>query len=414
MNIDMTYIKKTTTKNATPKAPVVNSTVAQIELQIVSLKSQIRSLDTQILQQQKAQKDYANTSQYKNNPTNPLFKAAYDKYTTTITSLQVKRKQLAEQLKTVDIKGGKGTTTTTTTAPVPKATTPKLNDDGAPKINISATKENYFSSIEGSVNTALERGVNFPISVNDATLLKAANLWKSGVSNKGIIKTWQAPGGYTNTQLTDTGGTLVNSNQTSLDSTVRGFQFHYNPGSITMAYKGVPDVDVSMYSANIERFNLMGPTTNQSTISFSLVINRMTDAHYMEDPANGVFKKTSLGDYSTVYNRAPVSGKYNELKAIYEQGTMYDIEFFLRVLLGFQIKSALRNTSNGGLTADMGWVSPRPVELHLGNNLKYVVFIGGFEVQHVIFNDRMVPIFSTVSLTMNRVPDYNSMTLKKA
>jgi hypothetical protein len=391
-------------KNFKPKVAIDKAV-----LQANALGAQIKALDAKIALLKAEQTKFVNSQEYQSHLNSTAFKQRYDKYVTDISALQTQRKSLNAKLKAIKITSPNGND-----APPPPKGTPTPNDDGAPSINISATKENYFSSTELSINKFTESASNFPINVDDAALRKASSLWNTGVSNKGIIKTWQSPTGYTNTQITDKNGSLSNVEQTYLDKTVRGFQFHYNPGSVTMKYKGVPDVDVSMYSANIERFNLMGPSTNQSTISFSLIINRMTDVHYMDNPKNGKFKKESLGDYSSVYNRPPVDGKFDELKAIYEQGTMYDVEFLLRVLLGFQIKSALRNTANGGLTADMGWVSPRPVELHLGNNLKYVVFIGGFDIQHVIFNDRMVPIFSTVSLEMNRIPDYNSITLKKA
>ena len=69
---------------------------------------------------------------------------------------------------------------------------------------------------------------------------------------------------------------------------------------------------------------------------------------------------------------------------------------------GFEVDSQLGR----GKTADMGFVIPRPVELHLGNKLRYLVYINGFSLNHVIFDERMVPMFTTLSVTANRVPDY--------
>jgi hypothetical protein len=71
-------------------------------------------------------------------------------------------------------------------------------------------------------------------------------------------------------------------------------------------------------------------------------------------------------------------------------------------LFGFEVDSQLGR----GKTADMGFVIPRPVELHLGNKLRYLVYVNGFSLNHVIFDTRMVPLFTTLSITANRVPDY--------
>jgi hypothetical protein len=80
---------------------------------------------------------------------------------------------------------------------------------------------------------------------------------------------------------------------------------------------------------------------------------------------------------------------------------MYDIEFFLRTVMGFTIPTQFR-----GNTADVGWTGAMPVELHLGVGMRYWVTIDAFTVNHVIFDERMVPVFSTVNIAANRLPDY--------
>ena len=49
-------------------------------------------------------------------------------------------------------------------------------------------------------------------------------------------------------------------------------------------------------------------------------------------------------------------------------------------------------------------------ELHLGAGLRYKVRLNGITVKHIIFNERMVPMFSIVSLNLARY--YDSATLK--
>lgn len=335
-----------------------------------------------------------------------------EKYYSSIAKLQAEKSTLNKRISVIDgsiaSSTKKGTTTTTPTTPNSRVS------DGKPRVNLSATKENYFTS-SAFLKDTLESDTNFPAyytpdgkAVNTTAIKTAQNLWTAGSSSKGVIQTWSPAVTYTDSTQIVKG--METGQQSALDSTIRAFQFHYNPGSVSMVYRGVPDMDISLFSANIEKFNLMSPSTNMSTIEFSLVINRMSDMHYI-DPASG-YKKSGVTYTGGVYTREPViNSKYNELKDIYDKGTMYDAEYLLHVLVGYQLHSALRK---GGLTPDMGWVSPRPVELHLGNNLRYLVFISGFQIDHAIFNERMVPLLSTIKLSGTRIPDYDGANFKKA
>jgi hypothetical protein len=91
-----------------------------------------------------------------------------------------------------------------------------------------------------------------------------------------------------------------------------------------------------------------------------------------------------------------------EEQDIYNKGTMYDLEFLLRVLMGTTMDSYLR----GENTADMGWLPAIPVELHLGKSLRYLGVVNSLNINHMIFNERMVPLFSTVDIAFARLPDY--------
>jgi hypothetical protein len=307
-----------------------------------------------------------------------------------------------------DVKTGTGTGTGTNTA-----TGSNKSLDGKPKVNLSATKENYFTTTSFLKDT-LESDTNFPAlytpegkAVNSTALKSADTLWTANKSSKGVIQTWNSSAAYTSSAelLSGSGATQ----KYNLEGDIRAFQFHYNPGSVSMVYRGVPDVDISVYTANIEKFNLMSPQTNMSTIQFSLVLNRMSDMHYITP--SGDYRRPGVAYKGDVYSRDPrTTTKYNELKDIYEKGTMYDVEYLLNVLVGYQLNSALRK---GSLTSDMGWVSPRPVELHLGSNLRYLIFISEFQIDHAIFNERMVPLLSTVKLSGTRIPDYDGSKVQK-
>jgi hypothetical protein len=71
---------------------------------------------------------------------------------------------------------------------------------------------------------------------------------------------------------------------------------------------------------------------------------------------------------------------------------------------GFMTSTNYKSTLMGR-TNDPGWLPVRPVELHLGNKLRYRVRIASLEVNHKIFNQQMVPIFSEVSISCMRYWD---------
>jgi hypothetical protein len=178
-----------------------------------------------------------------------------------------------------------------------------------------------------------------------------------------------------------------------------------------MAYAGTPLVDPNFEASGQDNFNLVGTGVTQSTIQFQLLINRMYDMkHYWrEDEVGGGAPGTLRPESRNAYGLEKAILDEKTQKAIYNMGTMYDLEFLLRTIMGYTMKSSLRDYSFlGGGTADMGFLGARPVELHLGKNMRYLVFITGINVEHVIFDNRMVPLFSNVAITCSRLPDYQS------
>lgn len=272
--------------------------------------------------------------------------------------------------------------------------------------NVSAVKEAYFYTGMSFVNKAdtdwsgagatdkfdnIIWSGNTPGKVNDAN-----DLWATSVSSnsKGMIQTWNPPGGR--------GGYInpTDSNFTTLSTSNSvqryGFQFLYNPTTIEMSYGGVADVDPGMQSSGTEEFLLSNPSVFKSTINLQVVINRMFDFQYINQ--DGI-KSGQISDFYA--GNVPTT---NDLKRIYERGTMYDVEFLLQTMFPYEpIESQLR-----GKTSDIGFLGASPVELHLGNKLRYVAQINNISVNHVIFDNRMVPLFTTISISTNRIPDYRA------
>lgn len=252
------------------------------------------------------------------------------------------------------------------------------------KVNVGAVKEAYFSSQASFTELANLSGTNTPPAVKQAD-----ELWLKSSGHKGMIQTY---GEIASQQ------TFTDTENKSANITIEnyGFQFLYNPASINMGYSGIPDVDITMYTSGKAMTNLWAPNSFQSNITFDLVLNRMFDLKYYDKTTQKISSKYK--PENLYVGRIPSK---EDQALISEKGTMYDLEYLLSTTIGFKQETRWR-----GNTADLGWVSAMPVELHLGKNLRYLVVVSGINVNHVIFDERMVPIFTTVRINCQRIPDY--------
>lgn len=249
--------------------------------------------------------------------------------------------------------------------------------------NASAVRENYFSDYLNNATNQLMKNVNQPGVVS-----KAQDLWTSVSGSKGMI--------VTSEQVLKAWGSNPSEpdpNGSKAPKENWGFQFQYNPGTVAMSYFTSPNVDVTMMTSGTEMFNLAGVSSSQGSVSFQIVINRMFDMQYYTEDGN------LLPGAEVNYAKPPSK---SEEKALYDKGTMYDVEYLLRVLMSTTMSSYLR----GEKTADMGWLPAIPVELHLGKSLRYLGIVNNLSLNHIIFNERMVPMFTTLDIGFARLPDY--------
>ena len=206
-----------------------------------------------------------------------------------------------------------------------------------------------------------------------------------------------------------------------VDPTPYGFKFLYNPQTVGMSWGSIAQTD-PVYQASSQDVFVPG-TSNlvSSFIDFSILLNRIEDFNYLNE--NGLISNPSttsayvntntlagIQAASTVAKSpypqfASKNGANEEFKAIYEKGTMYDLEYLFKTMHGQGAYAAYKSVLMGGTTSDPGWLPVRPVELHLGNKLRYRVRISNLSVNHTIFNSRMVPILSTVNITCARYWD---------
>jgi len=179
-----------------------------------------------------------------------------------------------------------------------------------------------------------------------------------------------------------------------IDPTMYGFKFLYNPTEVSMGW-GIaegfnPEVIQSGADGGITP---IGAGLNQSTVDFTLLLNRIGDMTYLD--SNG-FITGADNPYPGNFN------KLEDLKMIYKKGTMYDLEYLFRTING---PNATYTSSLNDRTADRGYLTGAQVELHLGDGLRYLVRIGSININHTVFNDRMVPILSNVQISCHRFYD---------
>lgn len=237
---------------------------------------------------------------------------------------------------------------------------------------------------------------------NPGNFTSAWNAWKDQKGAKGTIQmSKQFADVATNSQNTTNSGV-----QSIKDSQAYGFKFLYNPTSINMAWGIVENFSPQFEASGQDRASAISAGLMKSAITFSVMLNRMGDMGYLN--SNGFADQSYVNNYPT-----PPSNE--DAKTIYKRGTMYDLEYLFRTVGGY---NSQYNSHLNGITADKGWLMPIPVELHLGDGLRYLVRVSQLDLQHIIFNERMVPILTQVNFTCTRYFDgpemYSSSDQKTA
>jgi len=178
------------------------------------------------------------------------------------------------------------------------------------------------------------------------------------------------------------------------DLTMYGFKFLYNPNEVSMGWGIAEGFNPEVIQSGADGgFGTIGAGLFQSTVDFTLLLNRIGDMSYLD--SNGLVNP-AINPYPNNFNTA------EDLQLIYKKGTMYDLEYLFRTLNG---PSAIYDSGLNGKTADRGYLTGAMVELHLGDGLRYQVRVGNISISHTLFNDRMVPLVSNVQLSCHRYVD---------
>lgn len=246
--------------------------------------------------------------------------------------------------------------------------------------NVPSVKDAYFGETVRLLGQNRRFAGNQPQSIQ-----RAVDLFTGARNNKGMI-------------VSHFVGGLNEDTNASAALNKYAFLFHYNPTVVSMGMSTSANIDPYLYA---QQPPAVSPAFGNysSSISFSLMLNRIPDMQFYNSAGQLQIQGNSGGNVdSKLYGGKSPSA--SEQRRIFNYGTMYDIEWLLKTITGIELETELR-----GKTSDLGFLVGKLVELHLGNRLRYLVFIDGISVEHVIFDERMVPVLTNVNITCGRVPD---------
>jgi hypothetical protein len=184
-------------------------------------------------------------------------------------------------------------------------------------------------------------------------------------------------------------------------SEMYGFRFLYNPQVLNMSWGQSTFTNNQALLQGLDTIVPSAPGTMNSSVTFWIPLNRIQDMSYLKSDGSYV----GNNPYSYDVPKA-------DRKMIYERGTMYDVEWLMKTINGYAFLDHTSDVS-GLKTNDMGFMLQFPIELHLGNAMRYRVQVTDVQVQHIIFNPRMIPIWSTVNFTCRRFPELNYTDIAK-
>jgi len=301
-----------------------------------------------------------------------------------------------ESTKTKDTK--KTTTTASSSSSSPVIVGNATQYKGAYSYNAPMVKDAYFNPTPKSVQNGKvfgqqDDGVFAQVDLQKYTdVMNAWQVTKDGKLNasKGAIQMdrylWKS---------SPVGQQLSAANaKKGIKPVMNGFRFLYNPTSINMTWGQMSFTSNQALLQGLDQIVPAAPGSMNSAISFWIPINRIQDGDYLNP--DGSYK--DINPYGETVSLA-------ERQMIYERGTMYDLEWVMKAINGWYATG--HKSDLNGVTNDMGFMLQFPVELHLGNKLRYRVQITDISINHVFFNSRMVPIYSTINFTCRRFPDYN-------
>jgi hypothetical protein len=249
--------------------------------------------------------------------------------------------------------------------------------------NAPLVKSAYFNSVSGIASSLQGKSIE-GLYIDQGNFTDALEAWKNGKGGRGTIQMDRSA----RTSILEAQGDKTGI----LDKKMYGFKFLYNPKEVAMAWGIMDQMDPEFVASGQDAFSAISAGLMASSVSITILLNRMEDDNYLNP--NGTFRNE--------INPYPISVPLEDRQEIWQKGTMYDLEYLFRTLNGPRAKFT---SKLNGSTSDRGWLRPSIVELHLGLRMRYRVRVQNLQVAHTIFNERMVPILTSVKLDLGRFND---------
>ena len=235
-------------------------------------------------------------------------------------------------------------------------------------------------------------------------------------------------------KATDTSLSTVDGNgkTVKVDSSDRkyGFQFLWTPTSFSTAVAVQMDATPN---TNDRFLSTVGAFPSTETISFALEINRINDFacanSYFKRPtnignslgnaaSNSFISRTDAGKFISYYqnngsfsaatastNMSGYATVEDKLVDLFQRGTLADIEYLYMAINGpgpGGVSSGGDHWKNGRgiITADIGFLMPTLLNIDVGP-LSYIGYVTSMSVNHTMFTQDMIPIQSTVNISLN-------------
>lgn len=219
---------------------------------------------------------------------------------------------------------------------------------------------------------------------------------------------WMAPDPMQLTGYTAAPNTLkdkrdANRDQFDFAKRTYGVRFHFNPTNVSESFSNTQGTD-PIRSLQAITSVPRPPLAKQSgaTFNFDIFFSRVFDMRVLRQPQS-VWRSA----YSPTLSHYEPNVNENEMRdQVLSRGTMIDVEYIFRLVNGKPFPVWWSDSPDG--SADWGAFFPRPVVVSFGDeqtSRRLRGFLTSMSVSHQQFAPGMVPIYTTVSLAMERLLD---------
>lgn len=185
-----------------------------------------------------------------------------------------------------------------------------------------------------------------------------------------------------------------------------GFRFLYNPGEISFGMGQYLNVNPAVLLTSKKSVTPITNPENPPSITINLLLNRTEDLGLISRTRTRNGWSYTLDEGLNPYGK----GNWREhIEGIATRGTMWDLEYLFRTCLGRPMPTDLRGT-----TADLGIFFGVPLIINLSDRMRYRCRMNSISYNHTSFTVDMIPILTSVSLNMTRLPDGASFKPGKA